>query len=94
LFFAVHGVSPVIGISSVCGTAYICRSDPSDPKPLNFDAYVFVVGTSSMLQVKKIPPTNLDYHWANNFPEFMKESVPQGIKDRVQEVISLVKNRP
>ena len=84
-FTAWHGVIPQFSVrGSVCGTIYVCRSDTDDLKPLNFDVYsICESDDTSTLLVKPVRPQEVDYHWADNLPEFMEKDAPQDIKNRI-----------
>jgi len=85
-----HGVSPNFLLQgSVCGTAYVIRSDTNDPAPLNIDAYQIREGNDTLdLEIHKVKPQNLEFHWANSLPEFMVGAASDDIKQKVENIIN------
>ncbi|MBI4086486.1 hypothetical protein HY416_00690 [Candidatus Kaiserbacteria bacterium] len=86
VFVARHGVVPALGISSICGTMYICRTDSSDSVAFNFDVYSFQAGDSSVLQIRHVDNTSIDYHWTDDPPAFLMAVAPQTIRDRIDTI--------
>jgi len=87
-FTAWHGVIPQFVVrGSVCGTIYVCRSDTNDATLLNFDVYSVREGNdTSTLLVNQVKPQDIDYHWANELPEFMEKNVPEDIKNKINNL--------
>ena len=87
-FAAWHGVIPRFSVQgSVCGTVYVCRSDTNDTALLNFDAYSVTEGQDThTLFVKDVKPKDLEFHWTDDFPEFMKKHVPQEIRNKIDKL--------
>lgn len=79
VFVAIHGNLTTNGAQ---GTMYICRADYKDPLPLNIDAYSF----NSKLNEKETEikgPVGHEHHWVSDIPSFMRDSVPEWVKNNV-----------
>ena len=87
-FTAWHGVIPQFSVKgSVCGTIYVCRSDTNDTTLLNFDVYSVHEGRdTSTLFVKDVKPSSIEFHWADDLPEFMRNDVPEEIKNKIDKL--------
>ena len=87
-FTAWHGVIPQFSVrGSVCGTLYVCRSDTNDITLLNFDAYSVTEGQDTCtLFVKDVKPKDLEFHWADDLPEFMRKDAPEEIKNKIDKL--------
>lgn len=83
-FTAWHGVIPQFSVrGSVCGTIYVCRSDTNDTTLLNFDAYsVQESQDTSTLRVKMAKPQDVEFHWADELPEFMEKNALNILKTK------------
>jgi len=88
VFIAWHGPEALV-VNGSTGTAYTCRIDVKDPKPLNFDVYS-IRSTKNPEIIEIIISPKQKYHWADDVPNIMKESVPEWIK----EIIAKIKNTP
>jgi hypothetical protein len=91
-----HGVPPnFLMQGSVCGTTYVVRHDSNDSAPLNIDAYSFREGSDTLnLEIHKINPKNLEFHWAHSLPEFMAGAASEDIKRRIANIIDIDENNP
>jgi len=84
IFIAWHGPE-VFVLRGGTGTAYVCRTDEEDPKPLNFDVYsIRPTKNSEIIEITLLPKQK--YHWADDVPDIMKESVPEWIKERITKI--------
>jgi len=84
IFIAWHGPDALV-LNGSTGTAYACRLDAKDPKPLNFDVYS-IRPTKDPEIIEVIISPKQKYHWAEDVPEFMKESVPEWVKERIGKI--------
>jgi len=84
IFIAWHGPQALVFNGST-GTAYACRIDINDPEPLNFDVYS-IRPTENPEIIEIIISPKQEYHWADDVPGIMKESVPEWIKARVAKI--------
>jgi hypothetical protein len=84
IFIAWHGPE-VLVMHSSNGTAYICREDAKDSKPLNFDVYsIRPTINPEIIEVVDLPKQS--YHWADNVPDLMEESVPEWVKEKIEKI--------
>ena len=84
IFIAWHGPKALIANVST-GTVYSCREDDNDSLPLNFDVYS-IQPTNDPNLIKIVPFEHQTYHWSKDVPDFMKESVPDWVKKRIEEI--------
>jgi len=89
IFVAWHGPEALM-LNCGTGTAYVCRKDDKDPKPLNFDVYSLCLSKDLKTIEIKISPKQ-KYHWTEDIPGFMKGPVPKWIKEEVKSVTSTEK---
>lgn len=84
VFIAWHGPEALL-VNGSTGTAYTCRIDVKDPKPLNIDVYSLrPTKDKDIIEIVLIP--HQDYHWSDDVPYLMKESVPDWIKERIEKI--------
>ena len=84
VFIAWHGPEALV-FSGSTGTAYACRIDVKDPKLLNFDVYsIRPTEDPEVIEITISPRQK--YHWADDVPDIMKESVPEWIKDKIAKI--------
>lgn len=84
IFIAWHGPEALI-VNGSTGTAYACRIDIKDPKPLNFDVYS-IRPTKNPEIIEIIISPKQDYHWADDIPDIMQKSVPKWVKDKIGKI--------
>jgi len=85
IFIAWHGPEALI-VNDSTGTAYVCRRDDYDSKPLNFDVYSIRPTKNPDIIEITISPKQ-EYHWAENIPKIMEDSVPEWIKEKIKKII-------
>ncbi len=83
VFIAWHG--PQVLVNGNTGTAYVCRSDVKDPKPLNFDVYS-IRQTKDPGIIEITTSLKQKYHWADDVPDIMKGSVPEWVKEKIAKI--------
>lgn len=91
-FMVYHGTIPIIGVTSVVGTTYVCRIDPKDEKPLNWDVHQVWVGKTESLELKGI---KTDFHHSTHLPEFIRKDAPPEIIEKVRSaILSIEQGKP
>jgi len=84
VFIAWHGPEALVSNEST-GTAYACRVDSNDLKPLNFDVYSIRPNEDTEVIEIVISPKQ-KYHWTDDIPNIMKASAPGWVKKRIEEI--------
>ena len=87
IFIAWHGPEALI-LNNRTGTAYVCRRDDNDPKPLNFDVYSIRLTKNPDIIEITISPKQ-EYHWAENVPNIMEDSIPKWIKEKIKKITKI-----
>jgi hypothetical protein len=90
IFIAWHGPEALV-VNGATGTAYVCRMDAKDSKLLNFDVYS-IRRTENSEIIEIVVSSRQEYHWTDNVPDLMKESVPEWVEEKIIKIKNIPKD--